>query len=248
MITKKCKVLFRLDDFASNRDHDKWKKIFDVFNRFNIKVCLGVIPDNRDKNLLKYNSESTSSFWATVVDFDKDGHVIALHGCTHEYHTIQKFESLIPVNPRSEFVGLDYSKQLDKLSKSLSIFVANGISPKVFMAPSHTFDEVTLKCLRDLGINYVTDGYFLRPVSFRGVNFIPQQFGSLYPPMFPLQTICLHPNTMESFEIDKLEQYCSRFKENIIDFSLFENLDYAQKGFFDSLIMGLFHLRFRVKR
>ena len=245
MSTKKRKVLFRLDDFASSRDHDKWEKIINVFNRFNIKVCLGVIPDNRDKNLLAYNSEPTSSFWAKVVDFDNDGHVIALHGCTHEYHIIRKSESLIPVNPRSEFVGLDYSEQLDKLSKSLSIFIANGISAKVFMAPSHTFDEVTLRCLSDLGIKYITDGYFLRPVRFSGVNFIPQQFGSLYPPMFPLQTICLHPNTMETVEIDQLGEYCSRFRENIIDFSVFETLDYAKKGFFDSLAMSLFHLRFR---
>jgi peptidoglycan/xylan/chitin deacetylase (PgdA/CDA1 family) len=246
MMTIRRKVLFRLDDYAANRDHEKWTKVLGIFNKFNIKVCVGVIPDNRDKNLLKYNSEPNSSFWVGVAGLEKYGHVIALHGCTHEYHSINKSESLIPVNPQSEFVGLEYLVQLDKLSRSLAIFSANGFSPKIFMAPSHTFDEVTLRCLSELGIKYVTDGYFFRPVSFSGIKFIPQQFGSLYRPMLPLQTICLHPNTIMSIDINQLEQYCSRYRDSIADFSVFDSLDYPPRGFFDSVIMRLFHLRFRI--
>jgi hypothetical protein len=246
MTGKTRKVLFRVDDYAGNRNHDKWAKVLEVFNKFSIKVCIGVIPDNRDKNLLEYSLEPSSSFWAGVSDLDQNGHIVALHGCTHEYHSINESQSLIPINPQSEFVGLEYSVQLDKLSKALSIFAANGFVPKIFMAPSHTFDEITLRCLSELGIKYVTDGYFLRPVRFSGIKFIPQQFGSLYRPMFPLQTICLHPNTMKSIEINQLEQYCSRYRDSIIDFSMFESFDYPPRGFLDSLMMCLFHLRFRI--
>tara|TARA_B110000977_G_scaffold201788_1_gene298658 strand:+ start:18740 stop:19474 length:735 start_codon:yes stop_codon:yes gene_type:complete len=241
---KNSRVLFRLDDYAANRNFVGWESVLKVFDKYNIKVCIGVIPNNKDKKLLQYEGESSSAFWEGVSELHSNGHEIALHGYTHEYHVIKKNESIIPVNNQSEFVGLDYPTQFRKLSKSLELFKGMNLSPEIFMAPSHSYDQVTLRCLSDLGIKYITDGYYISAVNIDNLNFIPQQFGSLYRPILPVQTICIHPNTIHDTLIKELSDYCINYKNNIFNYSEFKDLNYRPYNFLDRVIKSLFYLRF----
>jgi hypothetical protein len=67
------------------------------------------------------------------------------------------------------------------------------------MAPSHSFDALTLQALRaETDIEWLTDGLSYRPFSRLGFNWLPQQLGRirrLVPP--GVWTICLHPNELE---------------------------------------------------
>ena len=47
------KFLFRLDDIAPNMDWSMMDKVEKLFNSYNVKPILGVIPKNEDKDLKK---------------------------------------------------------------------------------------------------------------------------------------------------------------------------------------------------
>ena len=54
-------MLIRFDDIS---DHMNWKlmgKSEEIFDKYNIKPLLGVIPDNKDKEFLNY--EKKENFW-----------------------------------------------------------------------------------------------------------------------------------------------------------------------------------------
>ena len=56
---------------------------------------------------------------------------------------------------QSEFAGLDYLTQYIKILKGKEILENNGIETNVFMAPSHSFDDLTVRALHRLGFKYV---------------------------------------------------------------------------------------------
>ena len=46
--------LIRLDDIAENMNWDMMKQATDLFDKYNIRPVLGVIPNNKDAKLLSY--------------------------------------------------------------------------------------------------------------------------------------------------------------------------------------------------
>ena len=81
-------IFFRLDDFSHDKNHAMWDVILEVFERHNIKVCIGVIPMNSDRSLNFADRMSDAEFWSGVKNLDTSGHTIALHGLNHTYHDI----------------------------------------------------------------------------------------------------------------------------------------------------------------
>lgn len=75
------------------------------------------------------------------------GWIIALHGYNHVYSTNEG--GINPVNKRSEFAGISLEQQKKKIRSGVKIFRENGHDPQVFFAPSHTFDENTIKALKE---------------------------------------------------------------------------------------------------
>ena len=53
-ISKNTGILIRLDDIAENMNWDLMKKSELLFDKYNIKPVLGVIPNNKDDELLSY--------------------------------------------------------------------------------------------------------------------------------------------------------------------------------------------------
>ena len=74
--------LIRLDDIAENMDWDMMEKATDLFDKFNIKPILGIIPNNKDPELLNYPKKNIE-FWDQVRAWKQKGWEIAMHGNNH---------------------------------------------------------------------------------------------------------------------------------------------------------------------
>ena len=92
------------------------------------------------------------------------GWCLALHGYDHVY--LSGSGGLNPVNARSEFAGLPLEAQKEKISAGLALLREQGIEPRVFFAPSHTFDENTLTALKECSrIRHISDTVANAPIA-----------------------------------------------------------------------------------
>lgn len=230
------KIIFRLDDYSHECNHTNWIQIIDLFNSYNVKVCIGVIPDSKDQSLIFDKPLSDDEFWNNVRLFRDAGHTIALHGLHHTYHKIKKWLSFqfFPINDDSEFVSLSVSKQTAILKKSYDIFKSHGVFPNVFMAPSHSFDTNTLTALKNATpIRIITDGYYTSLKKYKDFIFVPSQVGSLRVLPFDFTCICLHPNTMSSSDFDYLNDFL--ISNKISDFDIKNSSEIKHVSFNDKV-------------
>ena len=63
-ITDNVGILIRIDDVAENMNWDLMEKSELLFEKYGIKPVLGVIPNNKDKELLSYPKRN--DFWERV--------------------------------------------------------------------------------------------------------------------------------------------------------------------------------------
>lgn len=212
------RYLIRLDDACETFDRKKWQAIEAIFDRLGIRPIVAIVPSNADETL---NFDAPhADFWQMVRDWQSKGWHIALHGYRHVYHHIDRRNLLLPFYDRSEFAGLDLATQSNMLRAGLAVFRREGVTPTVWVAPSHTFDETTLRALKEATeVRVVSDGIALAPYLKDGFTFVPQQLW--WPKKRPagLWTICLHPNTMTDEQIHQLESslddgfYINRFAD-----------------------------------
>ena len=228
------KYLIRLEDACHQMPIIKWKKFESFFEIHNIKPIIGVVPENKDKKL---GNEYDPDFWLKVKKWDELGWSIALHGLNHLLKPIDQSNSFFSFGKKSEFVGLSKNQQSKIILKSLSIFSSNNIEPKLFMAPSHTFDQITLECLKEFStIKLITDGFSYRHFKKQGFTFIPQQLWSVKKMPFGLYTICIHPTTMSEHQIEEFLKKLKGIKNQIIslddlDLSTAQNFDIKDQIF-----------------
>ncbi|AQQ54225.1 DUF2334 domain-containing protein [Planococcus lenghuensis] len=213
------KFLFRLDDIAPNMNWTNYEKLKEVFVYYGIKPLLGVIPDNQDLELKGHPGIDPVIFWEEIRDRQKAGWEVAVHGYQHLYATNES--GIIGLQARSEFAGLSYNQQLDKLKKATQIFRENKVEYITFMAPSHSFDSNTIRALRRVGICSVTDGFGLSAYRRNKMLFVPQLFAK--PKKLPLgtYTFCLHLNTMTAEDIVQVERF---LEENVADATTFSGV------------------------
>lgn len=199
-----AKYLFRLDDANAYSNFKKWSAIESIFQKYDIKPIVAVVPDNKDPKLMFQKLDS--NFWSRVKDWDDKGWEIAMHGYQHVFHRVNRLENIIPFYNRSEFSGLSLLEQKEKIEKSQEIFLLNGFAPKVWVAPAHAYDKNTLKAISSLTeIKIVSDGISLFPFFSQGFSFLPQQLWKIKKKYFGLWTVCLHPDSMTDKEIIELE-------------------------------------------
>ena len=209
-----AKYLIRLDDACHQMPINKWNKFEVFFIENGIKPIIGVIPDNKDKVL---GNEYDPNFWGRVRNWKNLGWNIAIHGLHHILNPIEETKTFFGFGGKSEFVGLEEEVQKNILKKSLEIFKNNGITPEIFMAPSHAFDNTTLKCLKKVSsIKLITDGFSFRPFIKDDFIFFPQQLWSVKKMPFGLFTICIHPTTMNNQEIETLLEKIKSISNDII--------------------------------
>ena len=209
------KIAFRLDDITPNMDMQKFHKAHEIFAKADIKPLIGVVPDCRDE-LLHYD-EKKSDFWKLVQVLQEEGWIVAQHGYQHVYVT--KDSGMLGINPFSEFAGLSFEEQLNKIKKGKGILKENNIKSQIFMAPGHTYDENTLKALVECGFLWVTDGYTSQSVNYKNICFIPCR-NERKAAKKGINTICLHTNLMEESDFIDLENRIKKNEGEYVDYQV----------------------------
>jgi predicted deacetylase len=206
--------ILRLDDASDHMDLEKWICIEKLLDRYEVKPIFGIIPQNGDESLVsKY--EKNPAFWDLMHNWIDKGWIPAMHGYEHRYVT--KNGGINPVNKRSEFAGLPYEEQAEKIKKGYQILVEHGIAPEIFFAPSHTFDENTLKAIKtETPIRIISDTFAWDVYKNGDFWFIPQQSGSVRDLPFKTVTFCYHPNTMSEKAYEKLEDFLKQNRDSFI--------------------------------
>lgn len=236
-----AKYLLRMDDACHTMNRSKWLVFEELFDALDIKPIVAVVPDNHDPEL--QCDASDHHFWNKVRSWQAKGWGIAMHGYQHCMHPT-KSKLILPFYEHSEFGGLPYEEQADKIRKSWSIFVAEGIEPTVWIAPAHCFDRITLRAIRnETPIRIVSDGIARDQYFEDGFFWLPQQLWNLAEKTSGLWTVCLHPNTMREELIVELgtmleERYMPRVTS--IDQLLFRR---RSKSFDDKFYSAYFWQR-----
>lgn len=232
------KYLLRLDDASEYMDVTKWERMELLLDRYGVKPIVGIIPQNRDKSLVESFSLDPG-FWVRVNQWMTKGWVLAQHGFEHCYVT--QSGGINPVNKRSEFAGLPYEEQAEKIAKGYASLVAHGIAPRIFFAPSHTFDDNTLKAIYDkTPIRIISDTIANDVYYQNGFWFIPQQSGRVRKLPFETVTFCYHPNTMNDQAFEELENFLKQCKFTNVD-----ELEFRMKkrSLLDNILRWLYFIR-----
>lgn len=189
-------LIIRLDDACPFRDIDKWDRMEALLDKYGVKPLIGVIPNCQDPTMVSVYEEDLD-FAARIKSWVEKGYTLALHGDTHVYST--ESGGINPVNKRSEFAGLPLSEQKAKIKEGMNILKEKyGIVPKVFFAPSHTFDENTIVALKECTqIRNISDTIANAPYCRDGFTYVPVQSGVVRNLPFETVTYCYHPNTMK---------------------------------------------------
>lgn len=227
------KIAVRMDDITPDMNWNNFNFFLSLFEQTGISPLLGIVPDNRDKSLvctaevrrqeLPRNScevdHQVNFFYSTVKSLENKGFVLAMHGFRHVYTT--KCGGIFPLNRQSEFAGVPYDKQREMLENGREKLKQNGIDTDIFMAPAHSYDQNTLRALKEAGFTRMTDGFGKMPYIYRGLTFYPISFmlSRSLRQKDGVTTLVIHANTVT--EADK-ERYARIFKEygkNMISYS-----------------------------
>ena len=212
------KIAVRLDDITPDMDYEKFYRMKQLLDTYQIKPLIGVVPFNEDKNLMR--NPKREDFAEFLQGLLQEGYVAALHGYKHLYST--KKGGLFPLNHFSEYVGVPFEKQNEMIEKGKQQLQEWGIETDIFMAPGHTFDKNTLKALVKNGFRYVTDGFGKRPYIRKGLVFLPIAIKQTdcYKQKDDYTTLVFHTNTMEDKDFEKYERM---FEENKTSFISYED-------------------------
>lgn len=203
-----AQYIYRLDDITPNMNWKNFFRYIELFNHYKVVPLIGIVPDNKDYKLCK--NESNDMFWDIMCDLKSKGVVeIAQHGYQHLYGTRDEgiLKSKFGYKLQSEFSGLNYEVQYNKIKRGKEILIEKKLDTDIFMAPSHSFDKITIQALRDLRFKYITDGIGFYPYEENGITCIPQQFGTPRKFPFGVITICLHPNDSDEIEFNKVRKH-----------------------------------------
>ena len=209
--------LIRLDDIAENMDWGMMERASNLFDKFNIKPILGIIPNNKDPELLNYPKKNIE-FWDQVRAWKQKGWEIAMHGNDHVYKQFCKKIDYLKLGGNSEFCNHSYEFQLEKIKSGLNKFKDEKINIRTFFAPNHTFNYNTINALQACGVNQVIDGYGIMPYTESNTKFIPQLFYNLIELPFGFQTFQIHLNYLKEEDFIKFSKFIEKNSNKIVDY------------------------------
>ena len=145
------KIAVRLDDITPDMDWERFYAFKALLDKYQVKPLIGVVPDNRDDNLKGNQENAPADFWNYIKELQAEGWCVAMHGFCHIYSTSKG--GIFPLNNFSEFAGISYEKQFEMLSMGRKMLSERGIETDIFMAPAHSYDNTTLKALKQAGLD-----------------------------------------------------------------------------------------------
>jgi predicted deacetylase len=208
------KYLIRFDDLCPTMNWDVWSKIESVLLEFSISPLLAVVPDNQDKKLVV--GPANLDFWDNVRQWQSRGWPIGLHGYQHLYVTHDA--GIAGIQKRSEFAGLPADVQLQKLRRAIDIFRSQSIQPRIWIAPAHSFDLITVTSLHRLGLKVISDGLAIAPYTdANGMFWVPQQLWRFRRRPFGVWTVCFHHNGWSAGQFEQFRRDVKRYRPWIAD-------------------------------
>jgi predicted deacetylase len=207
-----AQYIVRFDDVCPGMNWPVWRDVEPILLAADVKPVLAVVPSNQDAKLNVCEPEER--FWDIVRAWQERGWTIGLHGYQHRYVT--KDAGLVGLNTRSEFAGVPAQEQSEKIRAALEIFRQESVTPEVWVAPAHSFDEATVDALRKHGVKAISDGFFLsahRDVS--DMLWIPQQMWSFRYRPFGLWTVCYHVNSWKLADLRNFERDVAAYRSRI---------------------------------
>lgn len=234
----RTKFFVRLDDACPTMDGHKWSVIENVLDKYEIRPMVGIVPHCEDPKLQIVNEDN--SFWRKVNSWKQKGWTIAMHGYNHVYSSNNA--GINPIWHKSEFAGLSLYEQKEKIRNGIAIFEEQGIKPRHFFAPSHTFDINTLEALKsESDIRIICDTWALHPYRLNDFMIIPQQVGHFTNPLLSGHwTFCFHPNVMDDKQMFLFEQF---IRMNSVKFSSFDEIsmdDFGKKSIVSKFLSFLY--------
>ncbi len=234
------RYLFRLDDACPWMDHARWAALEALFDRFHVKPIVGVVPCCADPDL-KVAPEDPF-FWDRARGWQSKGWSIGLHGYNHVFTGRNK--GLVPLNDYTEFAGRPESEQREKIRGAWAALMGQGLTPQIWVAPAHTFDRTTLRCLQEeTPIRVISDGLSSLPFRRWGMTWVPQQMWRTRTAPSGVWTICLHPNEMDQKALLAVEAFLRTNGPQVISVS---KIGVVERNW--SLADGVFEAAFRVLR
>lgn len=228
------KTAIRLDDITPDMDYTRFNRVREILKKAGIAPLAGVVPFNKDETL--HFEEEHDDFVTLLSDLKLDGWCFALHGFNHVYTT--KRCGLFPLNNFSEYAGVSYDTQLDMIKRGLIRLKELGITTELFMAPGHSYDNNTLRALRDCNITRMTDGFGSNPYTYKGITFYPiaKRRSDCVSDKEGYTTLVLHTNIMSDDEIDALEKMITEKREHFIDYRKYMEITPIPRTFASSVV------------
>ena len=226
-------LLIRMDDISENMNWSLMDKCESLFDKYKIKPLLGIIPINKDPELLKY--PYNSKFWDRVTDWKNKGWEITMHGLNHLYtQKSNDKKDIFNYGGNSEFYGLEYLDQLSKIQSGLIEFKKRNLKIRSFFAPNHIYDENTLKALKASEIKIVIDGYGLFPYFKDEILFVPQLFYKEIILPFGIQSTQMHINYWKEQDFVNFENLINKINKKVITLDYIINI--SNPNIFQSVV------------
>jgi peptidoglycan/xylan/chitin deacetylase (PgdA/CDA1 family) len=206
LIPRPAQYLLRFDDLCPTVSSAHWQRFLPMLVEFGVRPILAVVPHNHDRDLER--AAPAPDFWQHMRTMEASGAAIALHGYRHLCRS--KGKSLVPLHTHTEFAGVSADTQRQWSASGLEILRAEGLNPRLWVAPRHGFDRNTLSALRNEGISLLSDGFARVPFTRGGLTWIPQQLWAPVEKSSGLWTICVHPNTVGDSLVDQLRLFLHR--------------------------------------
>ena len=229
------KIAVRMDDITCDMDWKSFYAMKEILDEAGIHPLLGVVPDNQDP-LLQCNA-AHEDFWVYIAELQNQGWSIAMHGYKHLYETKQG--GMFPLNHFSEFAGLAYEEQSEKIRQGKEILLSHGIHTDIFMAPGHSYDKNTVSALKENGFQYITDGFGYRPYRYLGMTFLPIAFHSMHSIQKKnklMTTLVYHTNHTKQEQFEQINQLFRNQKHQLVSYSELLKLEPENRNFFGFLI------------
>ena len=217
-----------MDDITPDMDWAKFLRFKELCDLYQVKPLIGVVPENQDAML--HIDEVRDDFWEYLLQLEKEGWVIAQHGCTHIYSTKKK--GCFPLNAISEYAGKPYEEQLANLKKGKEILESHGIYTDIFMAPAHSYDRNTLKALKEARFSKLTDGFGNRPYEWKDLTFYPISFkqSNSLKQESGYTTFVIHANTMNEKDFERYEELFAEHKDKLISYQDYLKVSSEKRG------------------
>ena len=241
------RLLLRFDDLHPYMNPDLLEEIKIICKKYNNSVLLCVIPFCEDEKLIDNNKNLSNKFWQIMRYCQKEKAAIGLHGYKHKLFEI-KNKQILPISNKTEFCGVNIHKQREMIRKGKNYLENNGLKIDFFAAPAHSFDNNTIKILKEFKIDVISDGFFSSCTSWKGIKWLPLKIwreNSIFIGSF--STVCKHPKEIHGkYDCDinlKNERQLTSFKEEVLNtknLTLFERIIH--------IVYSLIFLIYRLKK